>query len=244
MSPRARGAHEGADRQAGLDQLACHRRTHETAGPCDEDRSAKFHDSRFTLVYHSIPLVRCSGPDVDPTRASGAFARGSQLANSAASVAVLWATVDRIRGESSVSTAPFIAAIVGLSFEERIAAGPGVRVFRRGNEGVLAAPSADGSITRCLGIISFGIAGGLKPGLRAGSVVVAAGIVDGGELRRTDVAWSSMLLEALPGAKHAIVAGADAPVVSTEAKRAIHRDTGAVSVDMESHLAARLAARC
>jgi hypothetical protein len=47
----------------------------------------------------------------------------------------------------------------------------------------------------------------------------------------------------LPRAVHAEVAGADAVVASALEKRDLHQETGAVAVDMESHIAAKIAAK-
>lgn len=143
-----------------------------------------------------------------------------------------------------MSASFFVTAVVGLSFEAQIAAGPGVRVLCRGAEGLLAAALEHHMIPHCLGVISFGIAGGLMPHLRPGSVVVASGVADDGALHRTDETWSNLLLDALPGARHAVIAGSNSPVAGTTVKQAIHQETGAIAVDMESHLAARLAAQC
>lgn len=92
------------------------------------------------------------------------------------------------------------------------------------------------------GIISFGIAGGLAPGLVAGDWVIASGVrTDQGRLA-VDHAWARRLVAALPGAVHADIVGVDAPVMEPVEKRRIHARTGAVAVDMESHIAARIAA--
>jgi hopanoid-associated phosphorylase len=92
------------------------------------------------------------------------------------------------------------------------------------------------------GIISIGIAGGLAPGLAPGDWVVASGVVADGVRFPTDNRWSSRLLNALPKALHADISGVDAPVVGHGDKRALHETNGTVAVDMESHIAARIAA--
>jgi hypothetical protein len=58
----------------------------------------------------------------------------------------------------------------------------------------------------------------------------------------SDRGWAQALLEALPGAVHAEIIGADAPVAEPAEKRQLHLRTGAVAVDTESHVAARIAA--
>ncbi len=92
-------------------------------------------------------------------------------------------------------------------------------------------------------VISFGIAGGLAPGLVPGSVLIARGVHHDDERTETASAWVVRLAAALPGARIADIVGVDAPVVGSGEKAALHARTGAAAVDMESHVAARLAAQ-
>jgi hopanoid-associated phosphorylase len=92
------------------------------------------------------------------------------------------------------------------------------------------------------GIISVGIAGGLSPQLAPGDWVVASGIVSANERYATDQRWSNRLREALTGAVFADIAGVDEPIVDKATKRAMYEDLNTVAVDMESHVAARVAA--
>jgi hopanoid-associated phosphorylase len=141
----------------------------------------------------------------------------------------------------AVNIGPIIA-VTCLSFEARVAAGPGISVLcgtaQRYSDKLEAAIEAGGS-----GIISIGIAGGLAPGLSPGAWVVASGVVCNGERFATDRSWSEGLLQALSSAVYADIAGVDAPVVARADKRRLHEDTGTVAVDMESHIAARIAAK-
>lgn len=135
----------------------------------------------------------------------------------------------------------FVIALVGLAFEARIASGPGVVVICRNTESEVAA-SLNHAINRgCRSIISFGVAGGLAPHLRPGNWVVASSIIDEQQIRPTDRVWSEKILEMIPGAEHRPIAGVDSAVAAPEAKRRMHVETGAATVDMESHLVARLA---
>ena len=135
-----------------------------------------------------------------------------------------------------------IIAVTCLSFEAQVAAGPGVSVLfgaaQRYIDKLEAAVEAGGS-----GIISIGIAGGLAPGLSPGDWVIASGVIADGVRIPTDSRWSQKLLTALPGAVHADISGVDAPVVAEADKRALHETHGTVACDMESHIAARIAAR-
>jgi hopanoid-associated phosphorylase len=131
-----------------------------------------------------------------------------------------------------------IVVVTGLAFEAQIAGGATIvgEDLRQGTQ--LSSALACGP----RGVISFGIGGGLADDLAPGQWVVAASVVSGSERHRTDDSWSQSILRALPGARHATVAGVDRPVSDPEAKRTLQRRTGAVIVDTESHVVARLAA--
>src|SRR6185295_19506947 len=141
----------------------------------------------------------------------------------------------------AVNSHPIIA-VTCLSFEAQVAAGPGIDVLcgtaQRYVDKLESAVEAGGS-----GIISIGIAGGLTPGLAPGDWVVATGVIADGVRVPTDSRWSQRLLQALPGAVYADISGVDAPVVAKADKRALHEADGTVAVDMESHIAAKIAAR-
>jgi len=134
-----------------------------------------------------------------------------------------------------------VSALVGLDFEARIAAGPGVSVICRGDGAELETSLNLAIKSGCRSFISFGVAGGLAPCLRPGDWVVASSIVDAQEVRPTDEAWSRKILTMLPGAGYAPIIGVDTPVGDPKVKQSIHADTGAAAVDMESHHIARLA---
>ena len=104
----------------------------------------------------------------------------------------------------------------------------------------------------CQGVISFGIAGGLAPQLKAGACVIGRNIITENGRYASHHGWAQSLLDMVLGAtdrnaasRHVSIgdiAGSDAPVASTEAKRSLHARTGAIAVDTESHIAARIAA--
>ena len=130
---------------------------------------------------------------------------------------------------------------VGLDFEERLALGVGHAKVCRGRGAVMAEALAAAIEPGCSGIISFGIAGGLYPRLRAGAHVVASSVIGESGAIATDARWSQILLKTHPDAIHAPILGVDEPVSGPIGKlRKFHR-TGAVAVDMESHIAADVA---
>lgn len=135
-----------------------------------------------------------------------------------------------------------VIVFVGMAFEARIAAGPGVLVFSRHARRELAMAAKNAAQHGCRGIISFGVAGGLAADLRPGSWVVASSIVESDATRATDAVWSGRLRDAIKGCRYAPIVGSDSPVADPTIKRSLHRMTGAAAVDMESHVVARVAA--
>lgn len=115
-------------------------------------------------------------------------------------------------------------------------------VLGRGERGGQARSIEQAIRAGCRGVISFGIAGGLAPGLEPGAWIVGSQIIDrAGRALPTCPNWSARLLEALPGAVHGPIVGSDGPVAHPAVKRLIHKRTGAAAVDMESHVAAEQA---
>lgn len=137
----------------------------------------------------------------------------------------------------------FVIAATGLLFEARIAEqSPGVRAVVSGGRGTALEKRLSEAIQAGgRAIVSFGIAGGLKPGLKPGDVIVAANVLDGATVYEIERKWRSQLATRLPQALVADIAGCDAPVATAAEKRALLEQTGAAVADMESHVAARIA---
>jgi adenosylhomocysteine nucleosidase len=139
---------------------------------------------------------------------------------------------------------PQIIAVTGLKFEARIAAGEGVGVICAGNGERLRRCLHEALSTRCSGIISFGLAGGLDPELECGRWVVADSIIAGAARFETDRQWRAALMQRLGGSTTASIAGSGAPLVDAKSKSAMRQRSGAAAVDMESHIAAEIAQAC
>jgi len=135
-----------------------------------------------------------------------------------------------------------VIAVTSLLLEARIALGPGVSVVC-GHASQLVTRLQAAIERGALGIISFGVAGGLAPNLAAGDWVIGSGVRTEYERYPADRLWSRRLLEAIPGSVHAEIAGVDAPIAQSSEKIRLHARTGAKAVDMESHIAAKIAAR-
>ena len=141
----------------------------------------------------------------------------------------------------SAAAPGFILAVSGLAREAAIAAGPGVRTLAAGGprlHQLIETAIAEGAA----GILSFGIAGGLDPTLPPGTAILAGAVIADGQRWTADAAWRGGLAARLPDAILGDLAGVDRPVMSPGDKCALATATGALAVDMESHIAARLAA--
>jgi len=133
--------------------------------------------------------------------------------------------------------------VVGMAFEARIAAGLGVPVICGGDGRNLATSLARAMAAGCGGLISFGVAGGLAPDLKPGTCVIGSAILDDEGQQETDARWASRLMKIIPDAVHGPIVGVREPIAHASAKRDLHKQTGAIAVDMESQVVARAAAR-
>lgn len=133
-----------------------------------------------------------------------------------------------------------------MAAEARLAAGPGVTTVMAGGS-----PARLRSLLRarvepgCRAVISVGIAGGLDPALAPGDVIVATGVAAPGHRHATSSFVAHRLATRLSDhPKHVVMAdlaGVDHAVVTPHDKRALRNATGALAVDMESHVAAAFA---
>jgi hopanoid-associated phosphorylase len=136
-----------------------------------------------------------------------------------------------------------IVAVTGLVREARIVRGKRVVTLTGGGDALglkrqLDTVLPEGGVS---GVISIGIAGGLSPDLRPGHVVIGSEVVIGTERYETDADWLQRMWRAIPRSKPGIVAGSDSVIMHRPEKTALYERTGAVAVDMESHIAARAA---
>lgn len=137
----------------------------------------------------------------------------------------------------------FIIAVTGMLAEARISSrDPCVRAIAGGGDCPYLAAAIERAIdSGTVGILSFGIAGGLSPDTKPGDIVIASGVAADGTVWKTDNDWSARLASALPYARRGLIAGSDTPVATVIAKSSLFAATGAIGIDMESHIAARIA---
>jgi adenosylhomocysteine nucleosidase len=135
-----------------------------------------------------------------------------------------------------------VVAITGLRAEARLARGAGFAVICAGGNPARTAAALDKAIAEGVeGLISFGIAGGLDPQLRSGTLVAASAVIQAdGTRHATDEAWRRAL-SADVGTVTGDIYGGEAIVATTAEKAALHARTGALAVDLESLVVARAA---
>jgi adenosylhomocysteine nucleosidase len=134
-----------------------------------------------------------------------------------------------------------VLAVTGLKREARIARRAAAIAVACGGDFSSLKEMLE-STTAFDAVISFGIAAGIAPDLKTGACIVASEVVDGGERFAADARWRARMLEKLPAATGGTIAGANVLLATREAKAELHRATGSVAADMESHVAARFAA--
>ena len=157
-------------------------------------------------------------------------------------------------GETSIDSRP-VLIVTGLVQEARIAAGPGMIVICSSSDPQqLRALLATLDCSTFRGVVSFGVAGGLDPSLKTGDVVVATEVMAGDtkfladmSLNEEMIASAALKRSRLTRRRRRVVrgglAGVEKVVAASACKAALHSETGAAAVDMESHIAAAYAAQ-
>jgi adenosylhomocysteine nucleosidase len=138
----------------------------------------------------------------------------------------------------------YLVVVTGLLAEARWAGQTPDRVIAGGGDPARLETEISRALSQGAGaVLSFGLAAGLEPGRLPGTLVIPDEIVGAAGRYATDPQWTRRLRAALTEADAQPVAGVDSPLIRRADKAFLHSATGAVAADMESHIAARLAAR-
>lgn len=137
-----------------------------------------------------------------------------------------------------------VLIVCGLKREAAILEGPG-RTTLCGDAPTLRLRLAEAASLRPSLVVSWGLCGGLDPGLHPGDLILGAEVVSDEGAVRTDEALTSSLAQRLgAGGARVVVerlAASAAPVLTTAAKAELRRASGASAVDMESLIAGQYA---
>jgi hopanoid-associated phosphorylase len=126
--------------------------------------------------------------------------------------------------------------------EARVVEGPGARAVAGGGRCDLLRERLQATAEGADAVISIGVGGALDPALKVGDVVIGAEVIAGASHWPTDAAWSARLAARLPGALSAAIYGSEVMVLRAADKESLRAASGAALADMESHIAAEVAA--
>jgi hopanoid-associated phosphorylase len=138
-----------------------------------------------------------------------------------------------------------VAAVAGFRAEARCLRGCDVTVAFSGGSAERARSEAKRLVAQgAAALVSFGIAGGLAPGLRAGDLLLPEIVSSAGSGSwPVDPIWRERVharLAALEPKAGALV-GSERVVATASDKRALFEAVGAIAVDLESHAVAAVA---
>ena len=133
----------------------------------------------------------------------------------------------------------------GLAAEAKIARAAGFPVVIGAGDRERTTALVGSAVMGANCLISFGIAGALAPDLRVGDVVISAEVVADGTRWRVDERFQSRMADLAReiGAFQGPVLGARAILATATDKRRAWQETGALAVDLESDIVARIASQ-
>jgi hopanoid-associated phosphorylase len=133
----------------------------------------------------------------------------------------------------------------GLAAEARIARAAGFPVVIGAGDRERTAALVERAVKGANCLVSFGIAGALAPDLQAGDLVVSAEVLADGDRWRADERFQTLVsnLARDIGARRGQIFGARAILATKEEKNHAWRATGALAVDLESDVVARIASQ-
>src|ERR1700746_2922061 len=133
----------------------------------------------------------------------------------------------------------------GLAAEARIARAAGFPVVIGAGDRERTAALVERAVKGANCLVSFGIAGALAPDLQAGDLVVTAEVVADGDRWRADKRFQDRVSDLARdiGARQGPIFGASTILATQEEKNSAWQETGALAVDLESDVVARIASQ-
>jgi len=138
---------------------------------------------------------------------------------------------------------PELYCASGLAAEGKIAQAAGIPVVVGGGHRERTTALVDAMALRAKCLVSFGVAGGLAPGLRAGSLVLSGDVISEDQRWCVERSFRERIggLAREIGAVEGPVLGAASVLATPVEKARAWRKTGALVVDLESAVVARAA---
>ena len=134
-----------------------------------------------------------------------------------------------------------VLVVTGTRREGAVLGGrTGIKIIAGGGDATFLARELARERKGAAGIISFGMGGALDPALRIGDWVIGVGLVNGE--KSCDLRWLTGLAASLPAARIGTIYADGRLIADPADKASLHRHTGALAADMESHIAVRAAA--
>jgi adenosylhomocysteine nucleosidase len=140
---------------------------------------------------------------------------------------------------------PTVLCTSGLAVEAKIARAAGFPVVIGAGDRERTAALVESAVRDANCLVSFGIAGALAPYLQAGDMVISAEVVTDRDCWQADEPFRARIVELARelGALSGPVLGAPA-ILATEAEKSrAWLETGALAVDLESDVVARIASQ-
>jgi adenosylhomocysteine nucleosidase len=136
-----------------------------------------------------------------------------------------------------------ILCTTGLLAEARIARAAGFATVVGAGDRQRTAALVESAVRHASCLVSFGIAGGLAPQLRAGDVVISAEVLSDCQRWRAEASFRARVAELTTeiDAIEGPVLGTSRIMASIDEKRQTWVETGALAVDLESDVVARIA---
>lgn len=134
-----------------------------------------------------------------------------------------------------------VVVVTGMAREAQTVRAPGLVVIPGGGDAQGLARRLEAELPGARAVLSYGMGGALAPGLALGDWVIGTHLC-GALATPCDPALVALLAKALPTAHRGPVYADGTMIAKAADKAALHAAHGALAVDMESHIAARLAA--
>lgn len=132
-----------------------------------------------------------------------------------------------------------VLVVTGTLREAGLVKGPGIMTVAGGSDAAGLVRRLREAAPHVAGVISFGMAGGLDPRLPLGGLIIGTGVT-GVFPRGCDAGWAKALKALLPGAYLGAI-HADGRLSADAGEKAARARSGALAVDMESHIAGAIA---